>query len=32
MRSELPWELLYADDLAKIDIIGRAGQEYFECT
>ena len=20
MRSELPWELVYADDLAKIDI------------
>ena len=26
MRSELPWELLYADDLTKIDITGRGDQ------
>ena len=30
MRSELPWELLYADDLAKIDITGTDTQITLE--
>ena len=30
MRSELPWELLYADDLATIDITGTDTQIRLE--